>query len=123
MGNAIAHASWLEDDHANIASLKDLMNWPKAAHWTLFRFHGESALEELPESFVMEESDDSFILKAEQIWIEPDSIFLEVMNSLTKDLRLPVEKLTRLEASLHEIDNGAIQQLGRPSPQLIMGSR
>ncbi len=121
--NAIAHVSWLEDDHANTASLKELMNWPKAAHWTRFRFHGASALEELPESFVMEESDDSFILKAERIWVELDSIFLEVMNSLTKDLRLPVEKLTRLEASLHEIDNGAIQQLGRPSPQLIMVDR
>lgn len=121
--NAVAQASWLEDDHANTASLKELMNWPKAAHWTRFRFHGVSALEELPESFVMEESDDSFILKAEKIWVELDSIFLEVMSSLTKDMRLPDGKLAQLEASLQGIDDGAIQQLGRPSPQLIMVDR
>ncbi|MES2825644.1 MAG: hypothetical protein V4732_18735 [Pseudomonadota bacterium] len=121
--NAIAHASWLEDNHAKTASLKECGNWPKVAHWARFQFHGISALEELPESFVVEESNDSFILKAERIWVELDSIFLEVMNSLTKDLRLPDGKLTRLEASLHEIDDDAIQKLGRPSPQLIMVER
>ncbi|WP_323816473.1 hypothetical protein [Cellvibrio sp. NN19] len=121
--NAIVHASWLEENHANTASLKELMNWPKVAHWTRFRFHGESSLEELPESFVKEESDDSFILNAEKIWIELDSIFLEIIGSLTKDLKLPDVKLTQLEASLHEIDDGAIKQLGRPSPQIIMLDR
>lgn len=121
--NAIAHVSWLEDNHAATVSLKECVNWPKAAHWIRFQFHGVSAFEELPESFVVEESDDSFISKAERIWAELDSIFLEVMSSLTKDLRLPDGKLNRLEASLCEIDDGAIQKLGRPSPQLIMVDR
>jgi hypothetical protein len=116
--NAIAHASWLEDNHAGTEVLKELVNWPKAAHWTRFQFHGKSSLEELSESCAIEEDDDSFISKAERIWAELDSICSEVMSTLTKDLRLPDKKLKRLEASLYEIDGGAIQNLCRPSPQL-----
>lgn len=116
--NAIVHASWLEDNHAGTEALKELVNWPKAANWTRFQFHGKLSLEELSDSFSIEEDDDSFISKAELIWAELDSICSEVMSSLTKDLRLPDKKLERLEASLYEIDDGAIQNLGLPSAQL-----
>lgn len=121
--NAIAHASWLEDKHAATEHLRELINWPKAAHWARFQFHGRSALEESPESMTMEEDDESFIAKAERIWKELDSICLEVMNSLTADLRLPDKKLKRLEKSLHELDDRAIDKLGRPSSQLSVLDR
>jgi len=121
--NAIAHVSWLEDNHAATEALKKRVNWPKAAHWIRFQFHGKSSLEELPESFAAEEDNVSFISKAESIWVELDSIYSEVMSSLTKDLRLPDKKLKRLEASLYEINDRAIQKLGRPSPQLSMVDR
>lgn len=121
--NAIAHASWLEDGHVATESLKKCINWPQAAHWTRFQFHGKSAFEELSESIIVEETDDLFILKAEKIWVKLDSIFLEITSSLMKDLSLPNEKLTSLEASLLEIDSSDIQKLGRPSPQLIMVDR
>lgn len=121
--NAIAHVSWLEDNHSATDALKERVNWPKAAHWMRFQFHGKSSLEELPESFAVEEDDDSFIAKAERIWVELDSIYSEVINSLTKDLRLPDEKLKRLEVSLYDIEDRAIQKLGRPTPQLSMVDR
>lgn len=121
--NAIAHVSWLEDNHAATDVLKEHVNWPKAAHWMRFQFHGKSSLEELPELFTVEEDDDSFILKAERVWIDLDSIYLEVISSLTKDLRLPDKTLKRLEASLYKIEDSAIQDLGRPSPQLSMIDR
>lgn len=121
--NAIADVSWLEDNHSATDSLKERVDWPKAAHWMRFQFHGKSSLEELPESFSVEEVDDSFISKAERIWVDLDSIYSEVMNSLTKDLRLPEKKLKRLESSLYEIEDTAIQDLGRPSPQLSMIDR
>ena len=121
--NAIAHVSWLEDDHAATDSLKESINWPKAAHWMRFQFHGKSSLEKLPESFVAEEDDNTFISKAEEIWVKLDSIYLEVVNLLTKDFRLADKELKRLEASLCEIEDIAIQNLGRPSPQLSMVDR
>lgn len=121
--NAIAHVSWLEDSHAATDALKELVNWPKAAHWMRFQFHGKWSLEELPESYAVEEDDDSFISKAERIWIELDSIYSEVISCLTKNLRLPDKKLKRLEAALYEIEDRTIQKLGRPSPQLSMVDR
>lgn len=121
--NAIAHVSWLEDNHPATDALKERVNWPKAAHWMRFQFHGKSSLEELPESFAVEEEDDSFISKAERIWVGLDSIYSDVMSSLTKDLRLPDKTLKRLEASLYEIEDTAIQALGQPSPQLSMVDR
>ncbi|WNL37683.1 hypothetical protein RN346_10200 [Halomonas sp. PAMB 3232] len=72
---------------------------------------------------MVEEDDNSFISKAERVWLELDSIYSELINSLTKDLRLPDKKLKRLEASLYEIEDRAIQKLGRPSPQLSMVDR
>lgn len=121
--NAIAHVSWLEDNHAATDALKGRVNWPKAAHWMRFQFHGKTSLEELPESFAVEEDDGSFISKAERIWIDLDSIYLEVVSSLTKDLRLPDTTLKRLETSLYKIEDSAIQDLGRPSPQLSIIDR
>ena len=121
--NAIAHASWLEDMHPATDHLRELINWPKAAHWARFQFHARTALEELPESITIEEDDDSFVTKAERIWKELDSICLEVMNSLTTDLRLSDKKLKRLEKSLHELDDRVIAKLGRPSPQLSVLDR
>lgn len=121
--NAIVHASWLEDKHPTADHLRETINWPKAAHWTRFRFHGKSALEELPESMSIEEDDDAFIAKAERIWEKLDSICLDVMNSLTTDLRLPEKKLERLERSLYKLDDNVIEKLGRPSPQFTVLDR
>lgn len=118
--NAIAHVSWLEDNHAAAEPLKERLNWPKAENWTRFQFHGQAAIEELPESFAVEEDDESFISKAEKIWAELDLIYSHITSALTDDLRLPDKELVRLEASLYEIDDGVIQNLGRPSPQLSM---
>jgi len=121
--NAIAHASWLEDKHPASDHLRERINWPKAAHWARFQFHGKSALEELPGSMSIEEDDDAFITKAERIWKKLDSICLDVMNSLTTDLRLPDKKLKRLERSLHKLDDTVIEKLGRPSPQFTVLDR
>ena len=118
--NAIAHVSWLEDDHAATEILKEQLNWPKAEHWTRFQFHGETAIEDLPESFSIEEDDDLFVMKAEKIWAELDLIYSQIARSLTDDLRLPDKELIRLEATLYKIDDGVIQKLGQPSPQLSM---
>jgi hypothetical protein len=118
--NALAHVSWLEDNHAATELLKERLNWPKAEHCARFQFHGETAIEELPQSFAVEEDNESFVSKAEKIWAELDLIYSQITSSLTEDLRLPDKELLRLEASLYEIDNGAIQKLGQPSPQLSM---
>lgn len=118
--NAIAHVSWLEDNHSATDIQKERLNWPKAEHWTRFQFHGETAIEELPESFSVEEDDESFISKAERIWVELDLIYSQIASSLTDDLRLSEKELIRLQASLCEINDGAIQKLGQPSPQLSM---
>ncbi|MDO8273245.1 MAG: DUF4365 domain-containing protein [Gammaproteobacteria bacterium] len=121
--NAIAHASWLEDMHPAADHLRERINWPKAVHWARFRFHGKSAIEELPESVSIEEDDDAFIAKAESIWEKLDSICLDIMNSLTTDLRLPDKKLKQLERSLHKLDDTFIEKLGRPSPQFTVLDR
>ncbi|AVI63229.1 DUF4365 domain-containing protein [Halomonas sp. GFAJ-1] len=121
--NAIAHASWLEDKHPAADQLRERINWPRAAHWARFQFHGKSALEERPESVSMEEDDDTFIAKAEEIFEQLDSICLDIMNSLTTDLRLPEQKLERLERLLHKLDDTVIQELGRPSPQFTVLER
>ncbi|PSF11699.1 hypothetical protein [Marinobacter shengliensis] len=121
--NAIAHASWLEDKRPDAEQLRERINWPKAAHWARFQFHGKSALEELPESMSIEEDDEVFIAKAERIWEKLDSICLDIMNSLTTDLRLPDKKLKRLETSLHKLDDTVIEKLGSPSPQFTVLDR
>lgn len=121
--NAIAHVSWLEDDHSATEQLRRLINWPKAVHWARFRFHGKSALDALPESLTPEEDDDEFITKAEIIWAQLDSICSAVNTSLTPDLRLPEKEHRRLEEALHELEERVLDKLGRPSPQLSVLDR
>lgn len=121
--NAIAHVSWLEDDHAATERLRERINWPKAAHWARFRFHGKSALDALPESVAPVEDDDTFIANAEMIWARLDAIYLEVVNCLTRDLKLPENKRIRLEKALFELEESVLDKLGRPSPQLIVLDR
>ncbi len=115
--NAIAHVSWLEDDHPRTDQVRTLLNWPKAVHWSRFRFHGKSSLELLPESFVLEEDDEVFLAKADKIWSRFDAVYTEVITFLTPDLRIPSRRLRRLERVLNKLEDGVVGKLGRPSPQ------
>lgn len=121
--NAIAHVSWLEDDHAATERLRELISWPQAAHWARFRFHGKSALDALPESVAPEENDDTYVAKAEIIWARLDAIYLDVVNCLTPELKVPENKRSRLENALHELEESVRDELGRPSPQLSVIDR
>lgn len=122
--NSIAHVSWLEDGHKKTEELRKLINWPKAAHWSRFRFHGKAAFKEvLPKSPVSEEDDGVFITTAEKVWNELDSIYLEVITSLTSDLKLPDNQLIQLEESLYKLNKSVIDKLCRPSPQFSVLDR
>lgn len=116
--NAIAHVSWLEDNHGATERLRELVNWPRAAHWARFRFHGRFALDSLSESFAPEEADEDFIVKAEALWAKLDEIYLEVVSCLTQDLRLSEDKRIGLEQALLDLEKRSLSKLGRPSPQL-----
>lgn len=121
--NAIAHVSWLEDDHPNTNSLKELISWPKAKHWLRFRFHGQLALDALPISYNAEEDDDAFIEKAEAVWVKLDTIYLEVICELTDDLRIGEDKLVSLESEMSKLENLEIKKIGHPSPQFTILDR
>jgi len=121
--NAIAHVSWLEDDHANTDEIRVLINWPKATHWSRFRFSGRPSLDALPESFVKEEEDDVFLAKVERLWSELDSLYAQVRTSLTAERRIPDDLRQRLERRLNELDEHSSDSLGRPSPQFSVIDR
>jgi len=115
--NAIAHVSWLEDDHPATEQLRMLMKWPKATHWARFRFHGISAVDSLQEPLVPEENDAIFLAKAEAIWSNFDAVYVDVKNSLTSDLRISDSRHSQLEKLFHEFEDAVANKLGRPSPQ------
>ncbi len=115
--NAIAHVSWLEADHTNTDEMRALINWPKATHWSRFRFMGKTSLDALPESFVTEEEDEVFLAKVEHLWSELDTLYAQVRASLTAELRIPDDHRQRLERRLNELDDYHSDSVGRPSPQ------
>jgi len=121
--NAIAHVSWLEDDHAGTNSLKEQITWPKALHWSRFRIHGPLALDTLPTSYIVEEGDEGFIAKVEAAWAQLDAIYLEVITELTHGLQLNEDKLASLVNAITKLDDQEINKIGRPSPHLTILDR
>lgn len=115
--NAVAHVSWLEDDHAETEQLRELIKWPKAAHWARFRFNGRLVLDALPNLSSQEEDDDAFVAKAEAIWSCLDTIYFEFVSCLTSDLRLPESKRIELEEAMSRTQKELIDELGHAATQ------
>jgi hypothetical protein len=115
--NAVAHVSWLEDSHPLCDELKATTNWPKAAHWSRFRFNGTAALDTLPESYAKEEfSDEIYLAKVERLWEQLDKLYSDVATALDKDLRLSDTQLRNLERTFRDLDDSC-NRIGVPSPQ------
>lgn len=115
--NAIGHVSWLEDRHPNCDALREATGWPKAAHWSRFRFNGKAALEALPDSYAKEEiSDEVYLRKAERMWRKLDAVYAEITNGIDRNRRLPEPKLSRVERKFRRYDD-KWSKIGLPSPQ------
>ena len=115
--NATGHVSWLEDRHPKCEALRQATGWPKAAHWSRFRFNGKAALEELPESIAKEEiSDEVYLPKAERMWSKLDAVYSEISNDIDKDRRLPKPRLSQLERKFRRYED-KWSKIGLPSPQ------
>lgn len=121
--NAIGHVSWLEDRHPDCDALREATRWPKAAHWSRFRFNGRAALDTLPESHAKEEiSDEVYLQKAERMWVKLDALYVVITNGMDRNGRLPESQLNRLERQLRRYED-KWNKVGLPSPQFRVADR
>ena len=83
--NAIAHVSWLDESHPSKDEIRERIEWPKAKHWLRFRFNTPPNLSELPETYVVEQSDDKYLEKTKELWFGLDRIVDRIFPALNED--------------------------------------
>lgn len=116
--NAIAHVTWLEDDHPATEKLRVKINWQKAVNWARFRFNKGASLDSLPEAYIIEEEDDDVYLeKVEFLWLKLDEIYQEICMSINEDMKVPDKKLRIIEKEIYDLNDNYMVHLGCPSPQ------
>ena len=121
--NAVAHVSWLEDDHPHTGAVKERLGWVRAGQWPRFRVVGAQALDTLPEPYGLEVDDGTYLKAAERIWSGLDAAYVLVRGSLTADARVTEHERERLESAIHELVDGDWEKLGRPSTQYAVLDR
>lgn len=115
--NAIAHVSWIEDTHPDTKVIRELINWPKAKHWSRFRFNDKLSIDDLPESYVNEEDDEVYLAKLKPLWLQMDEICEKIFSSIDAELRIPNDHIISLEERFRKLDDYLSDNLGQPSPQ------
>ena len=121
--NAVAHVSWLEDEHRNTEAVRQKVGWARAGHWLRFNVIGKLVLDALPEPYGRQQDDESYNAAAGRIWAGLDAAYASVRDSLTDDARVPEAALERLESVMRDLLDAELEKLGQPSTQYTVLDR